>query len=297
MLGQMLRRRNLLVVLLAGVLLLAAACSSTDNTAEPSATSAPTGPAAELRIDGKPLDAPLAQGDKVPDWSAPGLDGGTVAWADRAGKPTVLTVWASWCPHCQVELPVLQKVSNDYPTVHVTSVTTAMGQQPGPTPKQYVSDNGITLPVAVDDEQLTLLKGLGVQSFPTLYFVNADGTIYAAAFGEVAESDLRTAFDVLAAQEPVAASDTESGPAVVELTVAGGKVTGDTETSVTVGTKVVVTVSADVTDEVHVHGYDVTGEVSPGKPAEIKFTADAPGRFEVELEGAGLPLAEITVTK
>lgn len=293
----MLGKRNLLAVLLASVLLLAASCNGTDDAAEPSATAAPIGPPAELRIDGKPLDAPLAQGDAVPDWSAPGLDGGAVAWADRAGKPAVLTVWASWCPHCQVELPILQKVANDYPSVHVTSIATAMGQQPGPTPKQYVSDNGITFPVAVDDEQLTLLMGLGVQSFPTLYFVNADGTIYAAAFGEVAESDLRTAFDYLASQEPVAASDASSGPAVVELTVSGGKVTGDTETQVTAGTKVVVSVTADVTDEVHIHGYDVTGDVSPGKPAEVKFTADAPGRFEVELEGAGLPLAEITVTK
>ena len=113
----------------------------------------------------------------------------------------------------------------------------------------------------------------------------------------MAESDLRTAFDYLASQEPVAASDSGSGPAVVELTVEGGKVTGDTEAQVTVGTKVVVAVTADVSDEVHVHGYDVVGDVSPGKPAEVKFTADAPGRFEVELEGAGLALAEITVTK
>ena len=53
---------------------------------------------------------------------------------------------------------------------------------------------------------------------------------------------------------------------------------------------------ADVSDEVHVHGYDLLAEVSPDEPAVIVFRANAPGVFEVELEGAGLLLLELTVT-
>ena len=52
-----------------------------------------------------------------------------------------------------------------------------------------------------------------------------------------------------------------------------------------VGDEVVIVVSADVADQVHVHGYDVTGEVRPDEPATIRFVADVPGVFEVELEG------------
>ena len=55
-------------------------------------------------------------------------------------------------------------------------------------------------------------------------------------------------------------------------------------------------VEADVSDEVHVHGYDLLAEVSPDEPAVIVFRANAPGVFEVELEGAGLLLLELTVT-
>jgi hypothetical protein len=55
-------------------------------------------------------------------------------------------------------------------------------------------------------------------------------------------------------------------------------------------------VHADVSDEVHVHGYDIHGDVSPESPSSITFTADAPGVFEVELESAGLLLFELKVS-
>jgi hypothetical protein len=83
---------------------------------------------------------------------------------------------------------------------------------------------------------------------------------------------------------------------VFELTVAGGVVGGaPDDPTVAVGDTVLMVVTADVSDEVHVHGYDLIGEVAPGEPAQIEFTADIPGIFEVELEDARLPLLELRV--
>jgi heme/copper-type cytochrome/quinol oxidase subunit 2 len=45
-----------------------------------------------------------------------------------------------------------------------------------------------------------------------------------------------------------------------------------------------------------VHGYDLKGDVAPGRPAIIEFTANVPGVFEVELEEAGLKLVELQVS-
>jgi hypothetical protein len=61
------------------------------------------------------------------------------------------------------------------------------------------------------------------------------------------------------------------------------------------GDPVVVIVRSDVADEVHVHGYDLMAEVAPGKPVRIEFTADLTGRFEIELEGRGKQIAQLTV--
>lgn len=50
------------------------------------------------------------------------------------------------------------------------------------------------------------------------------------------------------------------------------------------GQKVVIKVTADVADEAHLHGYDISVEVNPGEQAQLEFTANKTGRFPVELE-------------
>lgn len=59
--------------------------------------------------------------------------------------------------------------------------------------------------------------------------------------------------------------------------------------------EVVLVVEAEVADEVHVHGYDLSAEVAPGQPATIRFKASAPGIFEIELEDSALAIGELEV--
>jgi FtsP/CotA-like multicopper oxidase with cupredoxin domain len=73
--------------------------------------------------------------------------------------------------------------------------------------------------------------------------------------------------------------------------VVGGLVEADVEQ----GARVRLTVRADVTDEVHLHGYDLFADVAPGQPGRISFTADDPGEFEAELEALATPVAELRV--
>jgi hypothetical protein len=78
--------------------------------------------------------------------------------------------------------------------------------------------------------------------------------------------------------------------------VAGGKVTGDTgRVPVPVGDHVTLTITSDVADAVHVHGYDLTTALTPGTPAELTFDATIPGVFEVELHEAGTVLLSLQV--
>ncbi len=82
----------------------------------------------------------------------------------------------------------------------------------------------------------------------------------------------------------------------VNIIVRGGRpVGGIRRVTVAKNRRVILTVRADVTDEVHLHGYDVMRDIAPGKPGKIDFRATIPGRFEVELEDAGLQIADLTV--
>jgi heme/copper-type cytochrome/quinol oxidase subunit 2 len=78
--------------------------------------------------------------------------------------------------------------------------------------------------------------------------------------------------------------------------VTDGQASGDTgRVPVPAGTTVTLVVSGDVADEVHVHGYDLTADVSPDVPAEIGFDATIPGVFEVELHDAGTVLLTLQI--
>jgi hypothetical protein len=81
----------------------------------------------------------------------------------------------------------------------------------------------------------------------------------------------------------------------VEIEVEDGRVRGPDTFRVRQGETILIRVRADVTEEVHVHGYDVKADVAPGEPAEITLEATFPGTFEVELEEAGLLLFRLQV--
>ena len=90
-----------------------------------------------------------------------------------------------------------------------------------------------------------------------------------------------------------------TGPAVdqtIRITYAGGTVSGPGSlVKVKLGSKVALVVTSDVADEVHFHGYDKSADVTKGGTATLVFTADKPGRFEVELEKLGRRLVTLQI--
>ena len=83
----------------------------------------------------------------------------------------------------------------------------------------------------------------------------------------------------------------------IEVTVTGGKVTTPSKrVKVKLGDTVRLTVTSDVAEEVHVHTYDRTADLAPGKPTTLEFEADIPGTHEVELEKSHLGLVELQVS-
>jgi peroxiredoxin len=147
-----------------------------------------------------PRSTPLQTGDAVPDFSAPGLSGGRVTWSEARGTaPAALVIWASWCPHCQRELPVVAKVAPEFPGVRVVTVTTAIGAHPGPSPEAFIKSRGLALPVAVDDAGGAIAGALGVQSYPTVFWIGRDGHVRVVTEGERGEAAVRAAFQALSA--------------------------------------------------------------------------------------------------
>jgi len=62
------------------------------------------------------------------------------------------------------------------------------------------------------------------------------------------------------------------------------------------GKRVVLIVRSDVSDHMHLHGYNLLADVAPGQPGRISFRADLVGRFDLELEDRAVLIAELRVS-
>ena len=86
--------------------------------------------------------------------------------------------------------------------------------------------------------------------------------------------------------------------ATLTAVLANGSVTvdGTDRLEISQGDVVTISISSDSTDEIHVHGYEIFADVSADEDALIEFTADIPGRFEIEFEASHQFIAELVVS-
>ena len=92
-----------------------------------------------------------------------------------------------------------------------------------------------------------------------------------------------------APSSPAAATEVQVSVRDGEVTPPPGRV------PVAVGDRVRLTVTSDVADELHVHGYDEEVSLRPGEPASLEFVADEAGLFEVETHESSLILLTLLV--
>jgi hypothetical protein len=135
--------------------------------------------------------------------------------------------------------------------------------------------------------------------------VAALGVLLVAACGEDEPSSLGSTptptTSVSSAPSPsVAPTPTSTLPAGVDTLVtiryAGGKVTAPRgRVKVKRGSTVQLVVTSDKADEIHLHGYDKSVDVTAGGTARLTFKATIPGVFEVELEDRKVTLVRLQV--
>ncbi|RZT78845.1 hypothetical protein EV382_2038 [Micromonospora violae] len=97
---------------------------------------------------------------------------------------------------------------------------------------------------------------------------------------------------------PSATATATATPVDREITVTIAKRKIDPPTgrvTVSKGQLIRITVTSDVPDELHVHGYDLGARLPAGTPGSVEFRADKTGLFEVETHDTELVLFQLVV--
>lgn len=103
------------------------------------------------------------------------------------GQPTVVNLWATWCPPCIREMPVLEQAQDHYSGINF--VFANQGEHPE-TIRQFLSEQNLTLDHVLSDRQGGFGRAIGSQGLPTTLFYNAQGKLVDSHMGELSKASL-----------------------------------------------------------------------------------------------------------
>ena len=155
----------------------------------------PTGPglpnpAASAYLLGSPIPG-LRVGDAAPELSGTlddgsafqltDLDGTPIRLADLRGRAVWINFWASWCPPCQSETPILREIDERYRDRGLTLIGVQV-QQTVEDGRQYVERYGLGYEIGAD-VSAAVFRTYRVFALPTQFFIDPDGVIRAVVNG------------------------------------------------------------------------------------------------------------------
>lgn len=103
------------------------------------------------------------------------------------GKPTVINLWASWCPPCHREMPVLDAAQKNHPNVNFVMINQGEGAA---TITQYLEKNQLQFNHMLLDQEGLTAKKTGMYGLPSTLFFNAQGQLVDSHMGEISQSVL-----------------------------------------------------------------------------------------------------------
>lgn len=120
------------------------------------------------------------------------ITGKQVKMSDYRGKKVFLNFWASWCPPCKEEAPVLQRFSEEQDDVVVLGVNVTTDEKIPGDEKKFIEKYGLTFTnVYTQDE---MFNSFFIPSFPTSYIIDEDGIILEQLIGGVTDKFLENKF-------------------------------------------------------------------------------------------------------
>lgn len=114
------------------------------------------------------------------EWKLPALDGGTIDLPALRGKVVLIQFWASWCPDCNREMPVMLSTYQQFHARGLEVIGVSLDKDRAAL-LATVKKRGIFWPQYFDgkywDNEVAVRYG--VRGVPELWLVNADGRVVA----------------------------------------------------------------------------------------------------------------------
>lgn len=128
----------------------------------------------------------LNKGDKAPQFKVQSLSGGWLDSEHLKGKVTLINFWATWCPPCRAEFPLLQKEIYDTIKEKDFYILAISRGEETDTVKKFIDKNKYTFPIYVDKEA-KVYNLFASKYIPRNFVIGKDGIIKWASIGFIKE--------------------------------------------------------------------------------------------------------------
>ena len=114
------------------------------------------------------------EGQPAPDFSLPSLNGKTYKLSDLKGKVVLLDFWATWCPPCREELPIIEKLHQEFKDKNL--VVLGISNEDRQTIENFLKNNRLTFPILIDERE-KVGKSYKVVAIPRVLLIDKTGKI------------------------------------------------------------------------------------------------------------------------
>jgi len=126
-------------------------------------------------------------GITIPDIPVRDSAGESINLQTFQGKPLVINYWATWCPPCRKEMPVLAAAQRQHSSV--TFLFVNQGEDPI-TAKRFLSSQDLAIKNVFYDPASQLSRASGAAGLPTTLFFDATGKLVDSHMGELSNASL-----------------------------------------------------------------------------------------------------------
>ncbi len=114
-------------------------------------------------------------GRSAPAFSLPDLSGQIVSLSDFKGQTVVIDFWATWCPPCVFQVPILNEIQQTYRDRSVVVLGISVDTEGREVVQAFAAEHGVEYRILLGDEALA--REYGAPGFPTLVIVHPDGSL------------------------------------------------------------------------------------------------------------------------
>jgi peroxiredoxin len=136
----------------------------------------------------------------APSFALKSLAGDEVRLEDLRGKTVVIDFWATWCPPCEFQIPILNEIYAAHRERGVEVLGVSVDTVGPDEVRAYIEKHAARYPILLGTEALA--RQFGAPGFPTLVVVAPDGTFGNVHVGLIEVQELEQAIEDAAARAP-----------------------------------------------------------------------------------------------